>query len=62
MHPECFKIILQTSQIISLLFRDFQDPVLFSGTLRHNLDPFEQYTEGRILEAATSNLLVCLAF
>ncbi|CAK9099580.1 ABC transporter C family member 11 (ABC transporter ABCC.11) (AtABCC11) (ATP-energized glutathione S-conjugate pump 12) (Glutathione S-conjugate-transporting ATPase 12) (Multidrug resistance-associated protein 12) [Durusdinium trenchii] len=28
-----------------------QDPVLFSGTLRHNLDPFEQYTEGRILEA-----------
>jgi len=28
-----------------------QDPVLFSGTLRHNLDPFEQFTEGRILEA-----------
>lgn len=28
-----------------------QDPVMFSGTLRHNLDPFEQYTEGRILQA-----------
>lgn len=27
-----------------------EDPVLFSGTLRHNLDPFEQFTEGRILE------------
>ena len=32
--------------------------MLFSGTLRHNLDPFEQYTEGRILEAAMSNLFV----
>mmetsp|Transcript_8378 Transcript_8378/g.14889 ORF Transcript_8378/g.14889 Transcript_8378/m.14889 type:complete len:1637 (+) Transcript_8378:146-5056(+) len=28
-----------------------QDPVLFSGTVRHNLDPFQQYTDGRILRA-----------
>lgn len=25
-----------------------QDPVLFSGTLRQNLDPFESYTEADI--------------
>jgi len=28
-----------------------QDPMLFSGTLRHNLDPFGLYTDGRIWHA-----------
>lgn len=28
-----------------------QDPVLFSGTLRMNLDPFEQYDDARVWEA-----------
>eukprot|EP00439_Symbiodinium_sp_Y106_P005643 s2066_g1.t1 len=28
-----------------------QDPILFTGSLRHNLDPLEYYTDGRIWEA-----------
>jgi len=28
-----------------------QDPMMFSGTIRHNLDPFNQYTDGRIKQA-----------
>src|SRR5690606_22403370 len=28
-----------------------QDPTLFSGTLRYNLDPFRQYTDHQIWEA-----------
>ena len=28
-----------------------QDPVLFSGTLRHNLDPFESHSDSKLWEA-----------
>ena len=28
-----------------------QDPVLFSGSLRFNLDPFDQYSDGELWEA-----------
>ena len=28
-----------------------QDPILFSGTLRHNLDPFQQYSDEAVWEA-----------
>ncbi|OAA67784.1 ATP-dependent bile acid permease [Akanthomyces lecanii RCEF 1005] len=28
-----------------------QDPTLFTGTLRSNLDPFDQYTDGQVFEA-----------
>ncbi|EEQ37643.1 hypothetical protein CLUG_01766 [Clavispora lusitaniae ATCC 42720] len=30
-----------------------QDPTLFSGTIRSNLDPFNQYTDSQIFEALT---------
>mmetsp|Transcript_22678 Transcript_22678/g.41042 ORF Transcript_22678/g.41042 Transcript_22678/m.41042 type:complete len:1608 (-) Transcript_22678:60-4883(-) len=34
-----------------------QDPMLFSGTIRYNLDPFNQYTDGRIkLAVRTAHL------
>ena len=29
----------------------FQDPVLFSGSLRLNLDPFEKYTDDEVWSA-----------
>jgi len=28
-----------------------QEPVLFSGTMRYNLDPFEQYPDDKLWEA-----------
>lgn len=28
-----------------------QEPVLFSGTMRYNLDPFEEYTDAKLWEA-----------
>lgn len=28
-----------------------QEPVLFSGTMRYNLDPFDEYTDGKLWEA-----------
>ena len=31
-----------------------QDPVLFSGTLRTNLDPWDRHTDARIWEALTA--------
>ena len=35
-----------------------QDPVLFSGTLRMNLDPFESYSDGDLWRALESAHLV----
>lgn len=34
-----------------------QDPVLFSGTLRFNLDPFDQYTDSQLWEALEKSSL-----
>lgn len=35
-----------------------QDPLLFSGTLRSNLDPFDQYDDGRLWDALKRAFLV----
>ena len=41
------------SQLLTLPLFNFKDPVLFSGTLRLNLDPFDKYSDDnlwRVLE------------
>ena len=38
-----------------------QDPVLLSGTLRMNLDPFESYSDGDLWRALESAHLVTFA-
>ena len=43
---------------IRYYFTCMQDPVLFSGTLRMNLDPFESYSDGDLWRALESAHLV----
>lgn len=37
--------------LIDILLFSFQDPVLFSGSLRMNLDPFEQHSDKELWSA-----------
>ena len=36
---------------ILVLCTQFKDPVIFSGSLRTNLDPFDQYSEGELWDS-----------
>jgi ABC-type multidrug transport system fused ATPase/permease subunit len=36
---------------------DVQDPVLFSGTIRSNLDPFRKYSESELWESLNRTTL-----
>ena len=40
-----------TEVVMSTFLSCFQDAVLFSGTLRRNLDPFEVYTDDELWQA-----------
>lgn len=36
-----------------------QDPVLFTGTVKHNLDPFDEYSDARLVQVLAQVGLMC---
>lgn len=43
--------IQPTAQKTNLTLFSFQEPVIFSGTMRYNLDPFNEYTDEALLQS-----------
>lgn len=39
-----------------------QDPVLFSGTMRYNLDPFSQFDDKNLWQVLEEVILICVQF
>ena len=70
--PESGKIVLDGIEISSIGLHDLrsrlsiipQDPTMFEGSIRTNLDPLEEYTDEQIWEVNTYNTLDtrCLSF
>ena len=51
------KYIDKVNLTLVFFVNNLQDPVLFSGTIRTNLDPLEKYNDGEMWQALQSSYL-----